>query len=508
MTIVKPEVSFYPIQDIQFQGLHWIEASAGSGKTFTLSSLLVRILLEKYLPKQAVATTFTRAAAAELKQRIRARIVEMQSFFKERIGFDHQANIEHLQQLKAADEDPLKIVLLEKFSTQVAYACSRLQLVLEQLDELFVGTLDSFSQKLLREFAFESGKIERVEITDQSKQYTEQLIHDVLREWIQQQSQQDIDWLFAVGCLDPKEYFAVAENVLNFPNAQFTEVSHPKLQVEEYLQLREKLKAFDYTQLKRKYVEQGGFAEYQSGRYFKTITFNQLMEDIIPNAVFKILQSKEKGFLVLLPKSEKEYLISFVGSFTNKKTLKKNLPKENAEQFYTDPSLVVLVEVLTKLQEIGNILTRYKHYISYYIASQVKLRLPALLQQQGETTFAQQIKTLSEALQGEHGEHFAAFVQSSYPLILVDEFQDTNQEQDNMLASIWRAPTKYEKGCMIMVGDRKQAIYGFRGGDMLTFIRAYHDVLSKKGHFYRLKYNHRTIQPLVEAVDALFMQHP
>ena len=67
--------------------------------------------------------------------------------------------------------------------------------MIDQLDELFVGTLDSFSQKLLREFAFESGKIERAEITDDAKQYTQQLIHDVLREWIQQQPQNILDYL-------------------------------------------------------------------------------------------------------------------------------------------------------------------------------------------------------------------------------------------------------------------------------------------------------------------------
>ena len=95
-----------------------------------------------------------------------------------------------------------------------------------------------------------------------------------------------------------------------------------------------------------------------------------------------------------------------------------------------------------------------------------------MLQQKGETTFAQQIKTLSEALKGEQGQSFAVFVQSRYPLILVDEFQDTNQDQDDMLASIWRHTQRYQKSCMIMVGDRKQAIYGFRGGDMLTFLNA------------------------------------
>lgn len=52
---------------MQFKGLHWIEASAGTGKTFTLSSLMVRIFLGDYLPNQVIATTFTRAAAAELK---------------------------------------------------------------------------------------------------------------------------------------------------------------------------------------------------------------------------------------------------------------------------------------------------------------------------------------------------------------------------------------------------------------------------------------------------------
>ena len=107
-------------------------------------------------------------------------------------------------------------------------------------------------------------------------------------------------------------------------------------------------------------------------------------------------------------------------------------------------------------------------YLKFTLSQQVKKRLPQVLQQKGETTFAQQIRTLSEALQGVQGQRFAQFVQAKYPLILVDEFQDTNQDQDDMLAQIWRDQKRYTQGCMIMVGDPKQAIYGFRGGDMLT----------------------------------------
>ena len=52
----RVQVSYQPIIDIEFSGLHLIEASAGTGKTYTLSSLMVRIFLEKYLPRQVIAT--------------------------------------------------------------------------------------------------------------------------------------------------------------------------------------------------------------------------------------------------------------------------------------------------------------------------------------------------------------------------------------------------------------------------------------------------------------------
>lgn len=508
MKRVAPEVSFQPIQDIQFQGLHWIEASAGSGKTFTLSSLIVRILLEKYLPKQVVATTFTRAAAAELKQRIRARIIEMHAFFKERIAFDDQANIVYLETLKAEQADPLKIILLENFSTQVSYACSRLQLVLEQLDELFVGTLDSFSQKLLREFAFESGKIERVDITDQSKQYTQQLIHDVLREWLQQQSQQQVDWFYMSGRLKPTQhYIKIVEDALNFTSAYFKPVEPPKIQIEKFLALREKLRGVNFTHLAPYYLAEGQFFSTVNKKIFTKNSFTVLFEQTIPNAIERILKEDGRYFFLKEFAEARATLEKFLKNIQDSKVFTKKCSEQDATQFYTDTVLLKLLDVLVHVQQMENALVETEGYLKYYLCEQVKLRLPALLQQQGETTFSQQIKTLSEALQGEQGEHFAAFVQTSYPLILVDEFQDTNQEQDNMLASIWRSPTRYEKSCMIMVGDRKQAIYGFRGGDMLTFIGAYHDVVAKKGSFYRLKYNHRTIKPLVDAVDALFLQN-
>ncbi len=83
MTVLKQQmqkaISTNPIQDMTFRGLHWIEASAGTGKTYTLSSLMVRIFLDQYYPHQVIATTFTRKATAELKNRVRLRVEAISS---------------------------------------------------------------------------------------------------------------------------------------------------------------------------------------------------------------------------------------------------------------------------------------------------------------------------------------------------------------------------------------------------------------------------------------------
>ncbi|MBF7685084.1 UvrD-helicase domain-containing protein [Acinetobacter sp. B10A] len=496
-------VSFDPIQELQFTGLHWIEASAGSGKTFTLSSLLVRALIEKYVPKQIVATTFTRAAAAELKLRTRKRLLEALTFFKTLQGNTEQQN---LKWLETPHTDPLYVVLLKQYANKIDYVCARLNLVISQLDELFVGTLDSFSQKLLREFAFESGKVERAEITDQSKQYIKQLIHDILREWLQQQPQQQIDFMYFAGYLQPAEhYIKLVEDTLNFSNAQFNSPRPPQLTLTKITQLQQLLTDFSVHHLAPYYAFEGEYLHTVSGTLYKDKSkFTTLFDVDIPHAVRSLLKDDGKAFF------NQEYagLYKLQQQFYAQKLFTKKCPTEMANAFYNDVALHTFFQVLTELGDIQQQLQHSETYFKFYLCQQVKQRLPALLQYKGETTFSQQIKTLSDALQDRQGQDFAKFVQRSYPLIFVDEFQDTNQDQDNMLAQIWRDSARYMHGCMVMVGDRKQAIYGFRGGDMLTFIHAQQDVSAKQGKYYRLKYNHRTVQPLVQAVDALMRQRP
>lgn len=495
-------VSYQPIRDIQFEGLHLIEASAGTGKTYTLSSLMVRIFLEKYLPHQVIATTFTRAAAAELKTRIRARLVEVQQFLE---PFRNVLEAD-IYQFALQENDPLKQHVLQNFAPRIAYACERLKLVIDQLDELFVGTLDSFSQKLLREFAFESGKIERAQITEDAKAYTRQLIHDVLREWIQAQPQPLIDTLYMVGGLKNVDYFiAMVESSLNFSSAQFKLPNFPEIEWAQLQQWRQQAQQIELNCLAEYFNLDGAHYSHINGTSFRNHAFNKLFSESLPQLLKTLAETENLQVFDAYFSSQRDAAFKFLDKLNEQKIFKK-CPADISEGFYQHPTLLQLQRLLQSLQQTQQQFEQLQVYLKAYLCVEVKKRLPQILQQKGETTFAQQIKTLSDALKGEQGQRFAVFVQARYPLILVDEFQDTNQDQDDMLASIWRHPQRYQKGCMIMVGDRKQAIYGFRGGDMLTFLNAYQDIMAKQGCEYKLIHNHRSVKELVEVVDTLFQR--
>ncbi|MDO7212788.1 UvrD-helicase domain-containing protein [Acinetobacter nosocomialis] len=498
----RVQVSYQPIIDIEFSGLHLIEASAGTGKTYTLSSLMVRIFLEKYLPGQVIATTFTRAAAAELKSRIRARLVETYRYL------DAKRSLTEKEILLQAEleSDLLLQHVLKHFATRIAYACERLKLVIDQLDELFVGTLDSFSQKLLREFAFESGKIERAQITDDAKTYSRQLIHDVLREWIQSQPQTVIDVLYLAGELKSVDSFVkLVEDSLNFSSAHFKLPEKPTIQFEQLAQLKQLAAEIDISLLEPYYLLDGEHYKHVSGTIFRNGAFNKLFSECVPQLLQVLKQSDSilvfDGSLAV----QRELVFKFLGQLADQKVFKK-CPAEISDGFYQHPCIQQIQQLFGVLKNYAEQFDQLHIYLKAYLCVEVKKRLPQVLQNKGETTFSQQIRTLSEALKGEQGQRFAVFVQARYPLILVDEFQDTNQDQDDMLASIWRHPERYQKGCMIMVGDRKQAIYGFRGGDMLTFLNAYKDIQAKHGREYKLIHNHRSVADLVEVVDALFQR--
>lgn len=508
MTVLKQQmqkaISTNPIQDMTFRGLHWIEASAGTGKTYTLSSLMVRIFLDQYYPHQVIATTFTRKATAELKNRVRLRVEETLAYIQRH----QQLNSVEIAAKIQSETDPLFQQVLKDYGTRMDYARRRLRLVLNQLDELFVGTLDSFSQKLLREFAFESGKIERAELTEDQDLYIQQLIHDVLRDWIQQQPQYMVNHLYVQNLLKPVEHYTgLVRDALNFSKQQFQKVEPAECDLGKLEAcITQLLNIHEHDlEVMRRYCQ-------ESPKYFHK-SFLTKLTDVCENFMTWSAALKTQGGMSFFDAELQPILLNLC-HLRRKKTdfqpttqvFNKSCP-EAEQQLILQHSLIVAIDALCEVkQDLDEQLKQLTTYLEFHIIQSVQTRLPQTLQQQGETTFSQQIRTLAEALQGQQGQRFAQFVQARYPLILVDEFQDTNQDQDDLLAKIWRGASRVQSGCMIMVGDPKQAIYGFRGGDMLTYNKAHADVRQKQGREYTLMQNHRSVKALVEVVDALFQR--
>ncbi|RDJ49632.1 exonuclease V subunit beta, partial [Acinetobacter baumannii] len=290
-----------------------------------------------------------------------------------------------------------------------------------------------------------------------------------------------------------------------FSSAHFKLPEKPTIQFEQLAQLKKLAAEIDISLLEPYYSLDGEHYKHVSGTIFRNGAFNKLFSECLPQLLQVLKQSDSilvfDGSLAV----HRELVFKFLGQLADQKVFKK-CPAEISDGFYQHPCIQQIQQLFGVLKNYAEQFDQLHIYLKAYLCVEVKKRLPQVLQNKGETTFSQQIRTLSEALKGEQGQRFAVFVQARYPLILVDEFQDTNQDQDDMLASIWRHPERYQKGCMIMVGDRKQAIYGFRGGDMLTFLNAYKDIQAKHGREYKLIHNHRSVADLVEVVDALFQR--
>ncbi len=498
-------VNDQPISTMKFEGLHWIEASAGTGKTYTLSSLMVRIFLEKYLPNQVIATTFTRAAAAELKSRIRLRVLEALELFER----CQQLTQLEIQQYIQVQTDPLLHKILTDYADKVDYALARLKLVRDQFDQLFVGTLDSFSQKILREFSFESGTIDMPQISENTKNYTKQLLHDGLRNWIQLQPEILINYLISAKKIkDIQHYLTLVETGLNFSSVYFEPVKKPTYDFAKLEKAIHHLTNLDLSKL-------ADLENYflQTGAYYALVTQRGKLHLKIEHILLKLLPDfitalKQDPIFTLAKKSPFESILGDLKKISIEKKVFNKCNDEIKNGFYQHEIIQALTTLFALIDELNQYLDQLEDYLKFYLFDYVKKHLPELLAQKQETTFSQQIQKLAEALKGIQGKQFAQHIHEKYPLILVDEFQDTNQDQEDMLASIWRNQHNYMQGCMIMVGDPKQAIYGFRGGDMLTFNKAKTDVLHKKGCQYTLRFNHRSVKELVEVVDALFQRNP
>lgn len=500
------EIPSTPALDLDLFGMHLIEASAGTGKTWALSALIVRLLVERKLQtRQIVATTFTRAAAAELQDRIRKRIQEIWLLMQVAI-----ADLTRAQDKAAQDNDVLGLYLLAKLSLKEKQeAAAQLKLALDTFDELFINTLDSFCQKILREFAFDTGQGEPREISEQEEELKQQLIHDALRQWRSQQNPRLIEMLVLTNSItDIDDHAKVVKTIMNFLSAQIAPVEDFGFDPEELTVFQQRIQGVDWTGWLDVWLRAKPY--YHGKRIFDK------NHESFP-ALVKLIQTITLDDLLTIDESspEMKLLSIFEDNKFHTNFLKSGNELDWIQANLTSSQTQIVMDFVQIRRALSSSLKRAQSHLHHHISVYVREHLPDLLAELNETTFSAQMHSLAKALEGESGAALAQQIRHRYPIALVDEFQDTNSDQDQVIELVYRQPIHQEIAsktfnladpdtpCLILVGDPKQAIYGFRGGDIHTYLSAKEQV-DQSGSIHALDQNQRSVAPLVQAVNAFF----
>lgn len=445
-------------------GERLIEASAGTGKTFTIAALYLRLLLglggEAAYPRaisveELLVVTFTEAATEELRGRIRSNIHELR-----------------IACLRGESDNPLYSALLAEIADKDD-AAKTLLLAERQMDEAAVFTIHGFCQRMLSLNAFESGMLFEQHLIEDESRLRYQACADFWRRHCYPLTR-DIAAVIHDVWKGPRDLLKSLDRWLQGEAPQLKSPPAPN----ETLAERHQQIIARIDSLKQQWREQVGEIEgvlENSGldrRKFNRGNQGKWMEKV--NA-----WAQEETLSYQLP----DALEKFAQSFLLERTKAGGEPPVHP-LFSAVESLLASSLTLTDL-----VLARAMVEIRDAVAREKRRR--------GELGFDDMLSRLDEALRGDSGETLASAIRQRFPVAMIDEFQDTDPQQYRIFRRIWR---RQPETALLLIGDPKQAIYAFRGADIFTYMKARGDVAAH----YTLDTNWRSSPGMVGSVNRLF----
>ncbi|HCF8001203.1 exodeoxyribonuclease V subunit beta [Klebsiella pneumoniae] len=445
-------------------GERLIEASAGTGKTFTIAALYLRLLLglggEAAYPRaisveELLVVTFTEAATEELRGRIRSNIHELR-----------------IACLRGESDNPLYSALLAEIADKDD-AAKTLLLAERQMDEAAVFTIHGFCQRMLSLNAFESGMLFEQQLIEDESRLRYQACADFWRRHCYPLTR-DIAAVIHDVWKGPRDLLKSLDRWLQGEAPQLKSPPAPN----ETLAERHQQIIARIDSLKQQWREQVGEIEgvlENSGldrRKFNRGNQGKWMEKV--NA-----WAQEETLSYQLPDALEKFAQSFLLERTKAGGEQPVHPLFSAVESLLASSLTLTDLVLARaMVEIRDAVAREKR-------------------RRGELGFDDMLSRLDEALRGDSGETLASAIRQRFPVAMIDEFQDTDPQQYRIFRRIWR---RQPETALLLIGDPKQAIYAFRGADIFTYMKARGDVAAH----YTLDTNWRSSPGMVGSVNRLF----
>ena len=454
-------------------GVQLIEASAGTGKTYSITSLYLRLLLEHRLTvEQILVVTFTEAATAELHERIRARLRSAVQAFENRQGGD----------------DPFLCQLLAR-STGIEADRRLLLRAVSDIDKAAVSTIHGFAHRVLQQHALETGLLFELELTGATEALAREITDDYWSRFFY-----DLDprlaGLVRQG-VSPGQLRGLTQEAIRHSDfaiaGESPAAEEIPAQVREYCRLYAEARACwqeQYDALARYFVQAEGL----------TASFKTLLEHGLLDRIAAFFVQPEPAAFALPNQAEllaEDNIFQPEGKVFTATALKKGLAQPNPF-FAPWGGLVAQAETLA-VRGQALFLAGAAHYI--------RTELPKRLLAGQQQSFDQLLTGLDRALQSGHGAgaQLAQRIRARFPVALIDEFQDTDPIQYRIFRTIYG---EGGKEALFLIGDPKQAIYGFRGADIYAYLEAASQSSASEKH--TMTTNWRADRKMVAALNALF----
>ncbi|HDG1676550.1 TPA: exodeoxyribonuclease V subunit beta [Kluyvera ascorbata] len=445
-------------------GERLIEASAGTGKTFTIAALYLRLLLglggEAAYPRpvnveELLVVTFTEAATEELRGRIRSNIHELR-----------------VACLRNATDNPLYASLLAEID-DLQQAANVLLLAERQMDDAAVFTIHGFCQRMLSLNAFESGMLFEQQLIEDESQLRYQACADFWRRHCYPLNR-EIAQVIVESWKGPQD---LLKSIDRYLHGEAPELKVP-LGEAETLASRHQQILTQINDIKQQWLASVGELDSlleNSGidrRKFNRGNQGKWIEKISVWA-----QEETKNYQ--LPDALEKFSQPFLADRTKAGGEVPAHPLFSAiEHLLASPLTLNDLVIAQAMKEIREAVAREKR-------------------RRGELGFDDMLSRLDEALESDSGDALAAAIRQRFPVAMIDEFQDTDPQQYRIFRRIWR---QQPDTALLLIGDPKQAIYAFRGADIFTYMRARSDVAAH----YTLDTNWRSAPGMVESVNRLF----
>lgn len=442
-----------------------LEASAGSGKTWMLTGLYIRLLLEKDVTvEEILVLTFTKLATKELKDRIQIRLRQS------------------LQALKYQDggDDPFLQKLVQRYADSEK-AREALVRALQDFDRAVIVTIHGFCQQVLNEETLLTGSPFAFEVEEGSESL-QQAMEDEWRIWLHTYGSSDhgrllLNLLESQGkSLESIRYWM--NPLLNHPAAKIRSLTEgdPETCIRELVTMWEEFRE-----------------RWSAGK-------QDILDTIRNSGVHKghvtnhLEARKEKMDRMVQNRLPDELNLKLLEQFTRKYLDAKTPDGKEVPDHAFFPFCGRFLELSSRAEEMSiQMLLRF--------ANAVLKRREQQATEQDRLNYQDLLNHVERALvDSPQAEKLAARLLKRYPYALLDEFQDTDPHQYNIFREIY--PQSEGPHAMVMVGDPKQAIYSFRGGDVFTYLHARSETPMEAQ--YTLPRNFRSRPSMIEAINRLF----